>query len=231
MAEPASASGPAFRAGLTAIAPVLVGLVPFALVLGAQAAGKGISPLEMAAMSALVFAGGSQFLAVELWRQPVPVALLTLMALLVNSRHVLMGAALVPLFRGQPAARVYPALYFMADEVWALTLAKAPPAQALPFYAGLATGLWLNWVLWTVIGTLAGALVREPARFGLDFAFVAVFVVLLRGMWRGPRAALPWLASAGVAALVRLADDGPWYVPLGALAGLAVAALVPARRP
>src|SRR3954453_14994728 len=65
-------SPPSFRAGLVDVAPVLVGLVPFALVLGALAAAKGMSPLAVMLMSGIVFAGGSQFAAVELWRDPAP---------------------------------------------------------------------------------------------------------------------------------------------------------------
>lgn len=217
-----------FRAGLADVAPVLVGLVPFALVLGALAAAKGLSPLEVVLMSGLVFAGGSQFVAVELWRDPVPVGLLALMALMVNSRHLLMGAALAPHAEGW-GRRAWPALFFMADEVWALALRRAGGGQVpLAYWSGLAAGLYLNWAALTGLGAWLGTAVDDPARFGLDFAFVAVFVALLRGMWRGAATLLPWLVSGAVAVAVQLAFPGPWYVAAGALAGL-VAALLAAR--
>lgn len=217
---------PTFRSGLVDVAPVLVGLVPFALVLGALAAGKGLSPLEVALMSGLVFAGGSQFVAVELWRDPAPVGLLTLMALMVNARHLLMGAALAPRAAAW-SARAWPALFFMADEVWALALRRAAGGPVpLAYWAGLAAGLWCNWVALTAVGALLGAVVEDPTRYGLDFAFVAVFVALLRGMWAARRTVVaPWLASGVTAALVHALLPGPWYVPAGALAGLAAAIL------
>ena len=222
-------SRPSFRAGLVDVAPVLVGLVPFALVLGALAAAKGMSPLAVMLMSGLVFAGGSQFAAVELWRDPVPVGVLALMALLVNSRHLLMGAALAPRAAGW-GGRAWPALFFMADEVWALALRRAGGGPVgLAYWMGLGLGLWANWVALTVLGAWAGAAVRDPTRLGFDFAFVAVFLALLRGMWRGTATALPWAASGLVAALVHATVPGPWYVAAGALTGLAVAVL--AARP
>ena len=230
---PAPAMGP-FRAGLVDVAPVLVGLVPFALVLGALAAAKGLSPLEVMLMSGLVFAGGSQFVAVELWRDPVPLGALALTALLVNVRHLLMGAALVPRADGW-GGRAWPALFFMADEVWALALRRAGDDGQVPlgYWLGLSAGLWLNWVALTGVGAWLGAAVEDPTRLGFDFAFVAVFVALLRGMWRSRTTLLPWAASAVVAALVKLAVDGPWYVVAGALAGLAVAVFTarPEERP
>ena len=61
-----------FRAGLVAIVPATLAVIPFALIFGAAAAQKGLSPLELGLMSALVFAGGSQFVAVDLWSDPAP---------------------------------------------------------------------------------------------------------------------------------------------------------------
>lgn len=222
----------AFRQGAIDILPLMLGVVPFALLMGALATQKGLSPLEVALMSALVFAGGSQFLAVELWRDPTPVGLLALMALLVNIRHVLMGAALVPRFAGARDRDALASLFVMADETWALTLAsERRGADAVAYLAGLGSGLWLNWVFWTTAGALAGALVRDPVRYGLDFAFVAVFLVLLKGLWRGPAVLAPWLASGVAAAAVKFLVPGPWYVAAGAMAGVGVAALTVRRVP
>ena len=216
-----------FREGALATLPLMVGLIPFALLLGALAAQKGLSPLEMALMSGLVFAGSAQFLAVELWREPIPVLLLAGMALLVNGRHVLMGAAIAPRFTGVAAPHLYPAVFLLTDEAWALTLASSHSgAAAFGYYLGVAISLWLSWVFWTTAGTLGGTIIQDPATYGLDFAFIAVFLVLLRGMWRGPRSLAPWLASAGAAALVDRMVPGPLYVLAGAATGLLVAALM-----
>src|SRR3546814_9121214 len=68
---------------------------------------KGLSPLETALMGATVFAGASQFVAVEIWTTPPAVALLTATALMVNLRHVLMGAAMAPHVRGWSRGATY----------------------------------------------------------------------------------------------------------------------------
>ncbi|WP_343239057.1 AzlC family ABC transporter permease [Stenotrophomonas sp. GD03993] len=75
----------------------MIGFIPFALVLGAQAAQKGLSALEVPLMTGLNFAGGSEFAAVELWTSPPHIALIVAITALVNSRHLLMGASLAPL--------------------------------------------------------------------------------------------------------------------------------------
>ena len=86
------------RLGFSDIWPAMVAAMPFGLLFGALAAGKGLSPLEVFTMSALVFAGGAQFAAVEMWASPTPVLALIFSTLLINSRHVLMSASLAGLF-------------------------------------------------------------------------------------------------------------------------------------
>jgi len=86
-------------------------------------------------------------------------------------------------------------------------------------------------VVSTVVGAVVGSVVADPAAWGLDFAFTAVFVCLLAGFWRGPASALPWVAGAAVAALVHHAvPEGTWHILAGGIAGAAVGALRLGRR-
>src|SRR3546814_17993174 len=103
-----------FAAGAFTILPLLVAVVPFGLLLGTLAAQKGLSPLKTALMGATVFAGASQFVAVEIWTTPPAVALLAATALMVNLRHVLMGAALAPHLSGWLRGAPYEAHFFSA---------------------------------------------------------------------------------------------------------------------
>jgi len=75
-----------FLRGLRAAVPVMIGFIPFALVLGAQAAQKGLSALEVPLMTGLNFAGGSEFAAVELWTSPPHIALIVAITALVNRK-------------------------------------------------------------------------------------------------------------------------------------------------
>jgi 4-azaleucine resistance transporter AzlC len=214
--------------GLRASLPVMLGFVPFALVLGAQAAQKGLSTLEVPLLTGLNFAGGSEFTAVRLWTSPPHVLLIVAMSLLVNSRHILMSAALAPYLRHLSRRRALPALFFMCDESWALALADAQRRRAgrisLGYYLGASAGLYATWVVFTALGAAAGPAIGDVERYGFDMAFTAVFLVLLRGMWKGLRPCLPWLVSLVVAALTYRLVPGTWYVAAGAASGLIAAA-------
>jgi len=127
-----------FRAGLFLIFPAVLAVIPFALILGAAAVQKGLSPLETGLMSALVFAGGSQFVAVDLWTEPAPWLALAFAALLVNLRYVLMSASIASKLKHFPKAGRALFIFFLADETWALTEKRAAAAPlTLWFLLGL----------------------------------------------------------------------------------------------
>lgn len=220
-----------FRRGVRASLPVMLGFVPFALVLGAQASAKGFSALETSLLTGLNFGGGSEFAAIELWTSPPHLLLIATVTLLVNSRHLLMGAAFASYLRAVSRRRALPALFFMCDESWAMGLADAkaragegrPPTLSMGYYSGVSASLYLTWVVFTALGVLLGPILGDVTAYGFDMAFPAVFLVLLRGMWTGLRAAVPWGIALVVAGLVHHVAPGAWHVPAGAVSGVAAA--------
>lgn len=225
-----------FRRGVRASVPVLIGLIPAALVLGAQATAKHIAAPAVPLMAGLNFAGGSEFAAVGLWTSPPHLVLIVGVTLLVNSRHLVMGAALAPWLRHLPRRQVLPALFLMVDESWAMALADAkrrgglPGAGfSMPYFLGVSAGLYVSWVGFTGLGAVLGPVLGDIERWGLDMAFPAVFLVLLRGMWKGLGPSVPWIVSLLVAGGTFLSVPGGWYVPAGAGAGI-LAAWLGARR-
>ncbi|MGE0844870.1 MAG: AzlC family ABC transporter permease [Flavobacteriaceae bacterium] len=214
----------AVRRALTDIFPVIAAAAPIGLLFGAIAAGKGLSPLEAWLMSALVFAGGAQFTAIELWAYPVPVGAVIFSTLLVNSRHVLMGASLAPKLTAFPPRAKVPALFFMADENWALAERKAArDTVSLAYWLAMSLAMWLTWTTSTGIGAVLGAAIEDPARYGFDFVFTAMFIGLVMGFWTSRHAGAGIVAAAAVSALTYELAGPPWHVAAGATAGLAAA--------
>jgi 4-azaleucine resistance transporter AzlC len=218
--------GSGFKAGLRAVVPLLAAMVPIGAVFGAVAVSKGLSPFEAVLMSALVFAGGSQFVAMDIWMHPASWTALGFAALLVNLRHVLMSASIAGKLDNFSGWRKYAAMLLLTDEAWALSEFRAAQSKLTPgYYAGVALPIYIVWNVSTLTGALAGAFLGDPAVTGLDFVFPAVFIVLLTGFWKGRETGLVLVASAIAAFTTHLFIAGAWYVAAGALAGLVVAAL------
>ena len=219
-----SSSSSEWMRGLREAVPVMLGFVPFALVLGAQATRKGFATTEVPLMTGLNFGGGSEFAAIQLWTSPPHVLLIVAITFLVNSRHLLMGAALTPFLKGLSKRKACMALFFMCDESWAMGLADTKRREAttlsLPYYMGAALALYGTWVCATYLGALLGPVMGNPETYGFDMAFPAVFLILLKGMWTGLRAAIPWLVSLAVGVLACVLLPGAWYVVVGSAAGI-----------
>jgi 4-azaleucine resistance transporter AzlC len=200
--------------------PIGVSVVVYGTVFGALAAQAGLSPIEAVLMSGLVFAGGAQFIALDLWQSPVPVAALVLTTLIVNLRFLLMGATLSRWLGGLRPARLALTAQFIGDETWALTTqARRDGESDRAFVIGSGATLFVAWVGATALGASTGSLIDDPAALGLDFVFTAVFLTLLVGFWRGPPQLAPWTLSAAVALAVERLVEGPWYILAGGLAG------------
>jgi len=211
--------------------PPMIAAAPIGLICGALALGKGLTPLEASLSSFLIFAGGAQFAALELWRNPPPILALAFSTLLINARHILMGASLKPkLARFSPIQRAF-GLFFMADENWAMAERRATKRALTPsYYLAMSVVFWANWTFWTTLGAWGGAFMGDPKRIGADFAFTALFIGLVAGFWKGRSTAIVVAASAIASALAYRFAGPPWHVAAGALCGISAAYLHALRR-
>lgn len=212
-------------AGLRAASPLLVAMVPIGVVFGAIAVSNGLSPLEACLMSLFVFAGGAQFVAMDLWTHPASWTALGFAALLVNLRHILMSASIGAKMESFKPWQRWLAMPVLTDESWALAEFRSMTKTLSPaFFAAAALSIYTVWNLSTLAGALLGSVMGDTTVIGLDFAFTAVFIVLLMGFWKGRETGFVLLASAAAAFVTHKYVPGAWYIAAGALAGLAVAA-------
>lgn len=208
------------RAGYVECVPIALGVAGYGVVFGVLARQAGLSVGESVLMSATVLAGAAQLIAVELWATPIPVATVVGTTLVVNLRYVLMGAALRPWFRHLSPRQAYGSAFFTADENWALTMRKFRNGDDRgAFLLGSGLAIWSFWVVATAVGATAGAVIDDPARYGLDFVLTAVFLVLVSGLWEGRSNLLPWVVAGGVALLTNHYLPGRSYILVGGLAG------------
>ena len=92
-------------------------------------------------------------------------------------------------------------------------------------HAGVCFILYVTWIGFAAFGAAVGPMFGDVAAWGFGMAFPAVFLVLLRGMWKSFAASRPWFVSLIVACVTYLTVDGAWYVPAGTLSGLLAAYL------
>jgi 4-azaleucine resistance transporter AzlC len=151
-------------------------------------------------MSTVVFAGGSQFLAVGLLAAGNPLAAV-FAGLLLNARHLPFGLAVSSTIGPRPLARLVGS-HLMTDEVVAFTLAEPDPVRRRRVYWLIGVTLFTSWNLGTALGVLLGGATGNPDAFGLDAAFPAALIALIMPSLRDRRTRIAALSGAAVAVVL-----------------------------
>jgi 4-azaleucine resistance transporter AzlC len=212
-----------FWGGVRAQLPILLGTSPFGVIYGILAIEADLPVPIILAMSLIVFAGSSQFIAAELFKTMTPGVIIVLTTFVVNLRHMLYSASLAPYIRHLSRAWKYLLAFLLTDEAYAVTVVhykKNTPAAANQhwYFLGAGLTLWVSWQMSTVVGIVVGA--EIPESWSLDFALPLTFIALVIPVLRDRPAVVAALA-AGIVAVA--AHSLPYNLGLIAavLAGIA----------
>src|SRR5918998_3844903 len=152
--------------GARAALPLFPGFIVFSMAFGAAAAQKGLSLGEALGTTAFVYAGAAQMVGLEIWQKVwSPGTLLTIVTVtaVINARLVLLGATLQPWLRNEPLARTALNLFLVTDAGWIIaTRYHNEGGRDVGVLLGTGLVLWLVWVLSSLAGFFARALLPEP---------------------------------------------------------------------
>ena len=222
-------------AGMRAVAPMLVGVVPFGLVVGASPVASDLGGGIAVGLSTLVFAGASQLAVIDVLADGGAAYVAVIAACTINLRILLYSASLAPHLTTEPLRRRLLIAYLLTDQDYAVSITRwteeggaGDPRRRAPYYLGAGLTLWGGWQLATVAGVLLGSAV--PEELPLDFAVPLVFLVLLVPAVTTRPAAVA--AAVGGLAAVAGAELGAdqLSVLVGALAGIVAGALAEAAQ-
>ncbi len=214
-----------FREGFVASLALVPSVLVYGSVFGGLAVQAGLRILEVWAMSVLVFAGAAQFVAVPMIAAGASPLAVIVTTYVVNMRHYLMAATLAPAFRDFPRARLALIAHVLNDESFAITVTRPGPPSA-SVYLGSAAAIGGAFLGGVVAGTLLGGLIPEPTRWGLDFAFPAVFLALVATQLRRAGDWLVAVGSAALALVLAVMLPGTWHIVIAGLVGSVVGALL-----
>ena len=196
--------------------PIVLGYLPFGLILGTTVARSPIHDTVGWASSPLMFAGASQLAAIELIDAGAGAVVVVATALVINLRHVMYSGGLAPWFQDAPRPFQVAAPFLLVDPVYTMSVLRFPDLPDGPtrrrYYLALGGVMFVGWTAMTAGGILVGGAL--PDGLGLDLAVPLTFLALLV-----PAVAdRPTLVSALVGAVVALAAD-PLPLHLGLLVG------------
>jgi predicted branched-subunit amino acid permease len=221
------------RAGARSVAPMLVGVVPFALVAGATPMAHGLGGGVAVGFSVIVFAGASQLAAIDVLSTGGSAFVAAVAAWTINLRLLLYSASLAPHLAKERLRTRLGLAYLLTDQAYAVSITRwghgDDPRRRVPYYLGAALLLWVSWQLGTIAGVLVGATL--PDDVPLEFAVPLVFLVLLVPAINGRPAAVAAAVGGMAAVIAGEAGAGNLSLMVGALAGIVAGTLAEGRWP
>ncbi|MDM8531291.1 AzlC family ABC transporter permease [Anaerolineales bacterium HSG25] len=212
-----------FLTGMRDTIPLIVGAMPFGIIFGTLALSSGFSFWGTLAMSAFVFAGSAQFIALGLLAVGSSWPIIVLTTFVVNLRHLLYAVTLLTHVKSLPQRWQIPLAFWLTDETFAVVIKRYDQPDTSPYkrwyHLGSALAMYLNWQICTFLGLTVGHTFPNIAAWGLDFAMPVTFIGMIipylknRPMWAA-------VVIAGSVALATYSLPHKLGLILAALAGV-----------
>jgi 4-azaleucine resistance transporter AzlC len=209
-------NGP-FKEGIKAALPIVLGYLPVALTFGMLARKAGFTSLEVAFMSLFVYAGASQFLAIEMVSKGIAGIPIVIATFFINLRHLLMSSNLSLHFKNTRLPILGLLSAQMTDESYAVAIPKLPEIMNRPAYLfGLQITSQLAWVGGSIAGAFFSPLAKST-EWGLPFALPALFICLLVLQIRSAHHFWVMVIAGIFSLLFKWVLPGNWYILLTAI--------------
>ncbi len=167
------------KEGIISGFPIVIGYFPVAMAFGLIAKTVDVSLLDSFLFSSMVFAGASQFMALELIRVGIPVGSIILATFLLNLRHMMMSAALSVKLKAGIDKRWLPLIAFgVTDETFSVASLKDGHVTASYLIALQGTS-YLSWICGTIAGYFTGSIIPEAVQNSLGIGLYAMFAAIL----------------------------------------------------
>lgn len=166
------------KEGITSAIPIVIGYFPIAMAFGLLAKNASISLIDTALFSMMVYAGASQFMALDLIIIGVSTSSIILATFLLNLRHMMMSASLAVEFK-DINKKYLPLLAFgITDETFSVVSFNKDKIS-LPFIMVLHILAYSSWALGTMAGYLSGEIIPSSLQSSLSIGLYAMFAALL----------------------------------------------------
>jgi predicted branched-subunit amino acid permease len=220
-----------FIEGAKAVSPILLGVVPFGLIVGVTVAGTPINNWVGWATSWVIFAGAAQIAAIDLINSGAVAWVAIATPLVINLRHAMYSAALAPQFGKLSRLDRIWLPYVLTDQAFVISASRyepdSDPLTVKWFYLGAALTLWVPWQIATLVGIVVGA--QVPAGWSLDYAIALVFLGLLAPAVSSRPAAVAAVVGGFVAVLSLDLPNGIGIM-IASIAGVAAGSIADWRQ-
>jgi len=206
-----------FREGSRSALPIVLGFIPVGIAFGVLAVKSGMTAYEAVAMSLIVYAGASQFIAVGMLAAGAASLPIILTTFLVNLRHFLMSSTVSSYFKQKSFFETAVIAAELTDESFSVAMVDPVKIIGRPsFLFGLQVTSQLAWLSGTALGAIFGPLL-DSSSYGIPFALPALFICLLVLQLKNMRHVLVMLVAGVLSVIFKNLLPGNWNLVIAAL--------------
>ena len=173
----------ALKAAFPYTIPIFSGFWFLGLAYGIYMRASGFSFVYPMIMSALIFGGSLEFIAVEMLLSPFAPVQVLIMTLLIQARHLFYGISMLEKYKGLGWKKFF-LIFGMCDESFSINYTADIPKDVdrgwFMFFVTLFN--YLYWVVGASLGGMFGSLIHFNTE-GLDFVMTAMFAVIFIEQW------------------------------------------------
>ncbi|GAA0182242.1 AzlC family ABC transporter permease [Clostridium sediminicola] len=226
--ENAYVSNNGYKEGIKRGIPIVMGYLPVALAFGILSKTVGISMFQSFLFSLFVFAGASQFMALNLIAIGAGIGEIVLATLLVNFRHFIMSASLVTKI-SKDLKKYFPIIAFCnTDEVFSV-LSFEKNELTKGFILGIQFSAYSSWVLGTLAGYILGGIMPEILSMSMGISLYALFIaILVPEVRKSYKVGILALLSGGINSLLNFINilPGGWNIIIAILVSSTIGMII-----
>jgi 4-azaleucine resistance transporter AzlC len=159
--------------------PLSLAVVPWGFLAGSFAIDSGLTPMEGQAMSAILFAGAAQLVAMGMIKSGATLLTMVITIFFITSRHFLYSLSMRNHIVGLPLRWRLTLGFLLTDELFALCGHHKPEKFERWYALGAGLSFYLIWNIATLVGIVIGAQIPNLQQYGLEFAVAATFIAIV----------------------------------------------------
>lgn len=163
--------------------PIGLAFIPLGIALGLLVVHAGLEWWWAPVFAAVIYAGSLEFLMVPLAASGAGIGIVALTTLIVNARHVFYSLSF-PLHRVHGLAAKLYSTYTLSDEAYAVAVSTEAQSWNSRSITLMQSCFHMIWVSGATMGGLIGNALPIGRLQGLDFALIALFIVLTMDAYR-----------------------------------------------
>ncbi|MGJ9459299.1 AzlC family ABC transporter permease [Oceanobacillus sp. CF4.6] len=204
--------------------PIMLGYLPVAITYGVLAKQAGMSLTELTLMSVLVFAGASQFMAVNMIAVGTGALEIIIATFVLNFRHFVMSLSFMNQLRNFSLKWKIPLSFGLTDESFAVSSVNKDEAKmekGALFYGTILIIAYVSWIFGSFLGGVLGDVIPDRLSQSMGIALYAMFIgLLLPSVKKDKRIAVIALFAMLINALcIQLGMSTGWAIVVGTIIG------------